>query len=584
MLLFLSSLVHAEPLPAGSEIERAVAIHLSQNGLRRLGDGVESLVPAEIPISNLGGDFECDAGSGDLLTYTLDNTELLLTAQNVDIHTENGLLDITLYLTLASTPAQLTVQGNCSFLTDLDDVCDLEIPTTLLVVNMQMALELVDGPDGLPVVDATVSDPTFELSPIGNPLDNCTLSNAIGTLLNTDEELLSKLVVGLIEPELAGIGADLETTVEDALDALVIDTSLSLGSGSLELALYPTLLELGDQGLIIGLGGTSVPSQLSDCVVDPGGSEFANSPWPNFDDTAWESSLEYDAGLFLSKDFLDHVLYGVYASGGLCLEVADLGGAELSTDLFGSIFGESFQALYRDDAQSMAIATRPSQAPTIRFEADGAPLRLDLVDFGLDVYSRLDDRGLRLTRVDLAAEVGIDPGLTNTALAPELIIDTEKIFFVESINEFMEPGYSDGLVDFVPTVLGTFLPEDLLPTIAIPELYGIGLDTVFWEPSATGDWQGGFVLLDLENVEPISAPGCDGGSLGCDGGQGIDIEAALGCDGGLGCESEGAGCEDSSCSTSPNGPLRTSRRFLVPNRLVLLGMLGMACLMRRRRD
>ena len=269
MLLFLSSFVHAEPLPAGSEVERAVAIHLSQNGLRRLGDGVESLVPAEIPISNLGGDFECDAGSGDLLTYTLDNTELLLTAQNVDIHTENGLLDITLYLTLASTPAQLTVQGNCSFLSDLDDVCDLEIPTTLLVVNMQMALELVDGSDGLPVVDATVSDPTFELSPIGNPLDNCTLSNAIGTLLNTDEELLSKLVVGLIEPELAGIGADLETTVEDALDALVIDTSLSLGSGSLDLTLYPTLLELGDQGLIIGLGGTSVPSQLSDWHCRP---------------------------------------------------------------------------------------------------------------------------------------------------------------------------------------------------------------------------------------------------------------------------------------------------------------------------
>jgi hypothetical protein len=72
--------------------------------------------------------------------------------------------------------------------------------------------------------------------------------------------------------------------------------------------------------------------------------------------------------------------------------------------------------------------------------------------------------------------------------------------------------------------------------------------------------------------------------LGCDGGEGIDIEAALGCDGGLGCDSEGAGCEDSGCSTSPNGQLRTSRRWLIPNRLILLGMLGMACLMRRRRD
>ena len=142
MLLLLSSLVHAETLPAGSEVERAVAIHLSQNGLRRLGDGVEGLVPAAIPVSDLGGDFECDAGSGDLLSYNLDSTDLVLTAQNVDIHTENGLLDITLYMSLASTPAQLTVQGNCSFLTELDEVCDVEIPTTLMVVNMQMALEL----------------------------------------------------------------------------------------------------------------------------------------------------------------------------------------------------------------------------------------------------------------------------------------------------------------------------------------------------------------------------------------------------------------------------------------------------------
>lgn len=584
MLLLLSSVVSAATLPAGSEIERAVAIHLSQNGLRRLGDGVEDLVPAEIPVSNLSGEFECDAGSGDPLTYALDNTDLLLTAQNVDIHTENGLLDITLYMTLASTPAQLTVQGNCSFLEDLDEVCDVEIPTTLAVVHMQMALELVDGPDGLPIVDATVSDPSFSISPIGNPLENCTLGNAIGTLLNTDEELLSKLVVGLVEPELQGIGTDLEETVEDALGALVIDTSLSLGSGALDLTLYPTLLELDEQGLILGLGGTAVPSQISDCVVDPGGSEFADAPWPNFNDTAWDSSLEYDAGLYLSKDFVDHVLYGVYVSGGLCLEVSDLGGAALSTELFGPIFGESFQSLYVDDPQPMAIATLPSAAPTIRFEADGAPLRLDLEDFGLNVSSTLDHRDLRLTRVDLVAEVGIDPGLDSTALAPELIIDEEKIVFVESVNEFMEPGYSEGLVDFVPTVLGTFLPEDLLPTIAIPSIYGIGLDTVFWEPNATGAWQGGFVLLDLESVEPIQAPGCDGGSLGCDGGEGLDIEAALGCDGGLGCESEGSGCEDSSCSTSPSGKLRTSRRWLVPNRLILLGMLGMACLMRRRRD
>lgn len=592
MILLLSSLASAQPpappeaglLPPGAEIERALAIHVSNAGLRHLGDGIEGLVPDGIPVTNLAGEFECDSEGTTPLSYALDATDLLLVAENVDLRTQDGALDITIYMTLASTPAQLTVQGDCSFLQDLDEVCDVEIPTTLVVLDMSMALELVEGEDGLPHVEATVSDPTFEVSPIGNPLDNCVLANAIGTLLNTDEAILSNLVTSLVEPELAGIGADLETTVEDALDSLVVDTSFALGAAELDLMLYPTLLELGDAGLVLGLGGSALPSQTSDCVEDPGGSVFNDAPWPDFNDTAWETNLEYDAGLYLSKDFVDHVLYNVYVSGGLCLEVSDLGGAPLSTDIFGPIFGESFEALY-PESQAMALATNPSVAPTMRFEADGAPLRLDLDGFGLNIATQIDDRQHRLTRVDLVAEIGIDPGLSSTALEPELIIDPEAIVFEETVNEFLEPGYSDGLVDFVPTVLGTFLPEDLLPSMAIPSLYGIGLDGVYWQPDDAGQWQGGFVLLDVDSVDPIDAPGCDGGSLGCDGGEGLDIEAALGCDQGLGCEAD-AGCEDASCATpTARGGLKDSnRRFLVPNRLILVGLLGFSVLLRRREE
>ena len=136
----------------------------------------------------------------------------------------------------------------------------------------------------------------------------------------------------------------------------------------------------------------------------------------------------------------------------------------------------------------------------------------------------------------------------------------------------------------MPTVIGTFIPDDLLPTIALPSLYGIGLKTVFYEPDEQGEWQGAFVLLDVENVEPLEIPGCSGG-ISCEGGgPGLDIEEVLGCSdagcGADGCGSDGcadAGCSDTSCN------VHQEERFSPVGRWLLFGMVMVGLRLRRKR-
>lgn len=582
MIALLLATASAETLPPGEEIERAAALHVTNGGFRHMGDAIEGLVPASFPIEDVSGETVCDDADANPLSYELDSTEIVLAAENVDIVTSEGRLDITLYLSIQSDPADLVIQGDCTFLTELDETCALKIKETSVVAHLGMTMELIDGEDG-PTFDVIVEDPTVEMSPINNPLSDCVLADAVDFLLIDDEAGITNILMAFVEPELVGLGAELEVTIEDALNQTVIDTEFSLGEADLALSLYPTMLELDDAGLILGLGGTVTPSQLSDCVPASDGSEFANADWPDFDETAWETSLDYDAGLFLSKGYIDHILWNVYASGGLCLDVAELAGDTLTleTELFGPIFGDEFGALF-PESQPIGLDAKPTQPPTIAFDDDTPEIALVLEDFGLDFSAELDGRDTRLFQVGLNLDVGIDPGLSPTEFAPAILIDPDQIDYTEPYNELLPAGFSAGLADFLPTILTQFLPDDVLPIIALPDFYGLGLETVFWVPDDEGEWQGGFMLIDVAGVTPMEIPGCQGGSLGCDGEESPDFNAMLGCDESGGCGDSGCSgdsCSGDSCSSSGCSVHAKPR---LPSRFWILSFLGALGLMRRR--
>ncbi len=523
-----------------------------------MGDALEGMVPGALPVSDVGGEFECDEADAQPLTFALSDLDLSLTAQNAEMVTSDGRLDLTLFLTLDSTESELAVIGDCTFLVDLDEVCGVELDVTSASLHIGMAMSLVDG-----VVDVTVDDVSLEMSPIRNPLSNCTLANAIGTLLGQNEMALTDLVMSLVEPELEGVAEDIEVAIEDALGDLVLDTDFELGTSLVELHLEPSELMLDDSGLLLGMSATVFSSAPSECVDAGSGSVFQDDPWPVLSETAMESSLPYDLALLMGKDFLDHLMWVIWSTGALCIELEEISdGVPLTSELLAPFFGDSFAVLF-DNPQNLALATVPDAAPQVSFQEDGPPLRLELVDFGLQVHNTLDEREARLFRVDLQAGIGLDPGLSADELAPEIVFEGRDLVFEEKVNEFMDPGFSDGLATLIPTVLDSFLPADLLPIVQLPDILGIGLEEVFWIPDADGRWMGGYVQLDTSGVAPLEVPGCDGTTLGCEGGEVstdlddlLDIEAILGCSGdeGAGCEDLAEGCESSGCATGGRIP------------------------------
>ena len=590
MLLLHAALAHAVTIEPGTPIDQAVALHVTNTGLAHLGDAVEGLVPRTLEVSDISGELACDEGDEQPLSYALDSLTLAIEPQDVELVARDGRLELNLYLALYSSEGMLEVAGDCTILADLDEQCSVELPVASLTVSLDLQLALVAGE-----VYVDASDPTLAISPIGNPLapagtdtdDSCLLSNAIGMLLGQDPDFISNLLVGLVEPELEGLGADIEEQLGDVFSELAFETDFEVGDGGVALELYPSDIVLDDSGMLLGFGAVvDTTNGISSCVPAGVGSEGTGEGWPALDDTAWDSSLTYDAGLLINRDFVDHLLWTVWASGALCIELEDLAGVPITADFLGGLFGESFGALFPDGGPAL-LATTSSQAPGVIFD-DDVPQAIDLEGFGLNVVAELDGRETRIVQVGIEGEVGIDPGISLDAVSPAILLSEDDLDFTEPYNELVEPGYAEGLGPLVPVVVDSFLPEDL-GSFAIPSFQGIGLDGVWWLPSDDDQWQGGFFVLDVSGAEPLELAGCSGGSFGCDGFEGdtgseaFDFEDLLGCsseDGGdcaSGCESKDGGCEGGSCST------HGKRKVFWPGWRLAMAVFCLGLVARRRR-
>lgn len=568
MLLALVLAPIALSAQLGDPVEKAVAVHVTQHGLTTLGEAVEALVPPAITIEAMEGEYQCSDESDELLSYALDRTDLLLSVEQVELKPGTDRLDLAVYASLSSSASTLTVSGDCSVLTDLDETCGVQIPTTAVEFHLGMTLAVVDE-----VVDVVVDDPVISISPINNPLSDCTLESAVGTALGQDDELISGLILSFVEPELLALGPTIEEALEGVFDQMNIETSFALGASTLELALYPTRVEVSEAGLVLGLGADMDVDQPSDCVDWEAGFQDTGADWPVFAETAPGTDLPYDVGLVLSKDMVDQLLFTAWAGGLLCMEVSDLAGAELNAGLLGTFLGEDFQGTFEDEAPASVLVV-PTQPPRARFEHDRPYLHADMEQLQLHLASVLDGRDLRVAQVDVDVDLGVDVDLSTEQLALGLDMGEGALGFTEAWSDLLRPGYAQGLSEMVDTLLGSLIPEDLLPTIDLPSLMGVQLGGVWWIPSEDGAWHGAYVLLDVSEVQPIEVPGCDAQAIGCEGETpDFDWEAALGCGeegGSSGCSSESGG---TSCTTVP----------VMPMRLLVLAMVLLGAGLRRRK-
>ncbi len=568
MLVFVALALAYDPIP------EAVAISVSAAGLDRLGNALAEVMPESFAIGSIGSELVCDeADATAVLGLEVDALDVLIHVDELSIVPSRDRLDIAVYGAIDSTPTMLVASGSCPPLTDLEETCAVQLGTTPIEAHFGLSMTLVDG-----VVDATVDEITVTLGTITNPVDGCVVASAIGTLLGQNPLALTNILQEQIDPALADLGPSIETAVEDGLGALLLDTSFAIGVATVGLSIEPTDLDIDEDGLTIVLGASVTASGTSDCV--PGGTPpTGGAPLPVLDGNG-PGDLSYDVGAVVNKAFVDQILYAVYESGGLCIDAGAMAGLTLDTELLGAAFGDDWQALF-PVAQAVDLLVRPATPPTIRFEEDGAPVRLDLNGLGLTTFSAVDSRSARIFAIAMNGEVGVDIAYADGLLTPSLLLDPATLGMHELDHELIGPGYALGLEEFLPTILSAALPADLLPVLTLPTWNGIGVEAIWALPAQGGDWLGLWVTLDTAHVTPIELPGCEGGEIGCDGASGpeLDLESALGCtseDGGCGGCGDTAGCGDSgSCGGGCSA---------VPVRPVMFGAAVLGALWRRRRQ
>jgi len=581
MLLFLLSTALAAPLEPGDQLDQAIGIHLTDAGLAELGNVVEALLPPVIPFRDIEGEIACDENDATPLSYNLADMDLTITAQDVALETSEGRMDIWMFITLASSPSTLDISGDCTFLTGLEETCGVQVPVTAATVHVGIEMGLSEG-----VFTNTVDAVEFELSPIGNPLDDCTLSDAIGTLLNQNQNALSDIILDLVLPELEGLSTEIEGTLDDGLSALQLDTEIAFGAGSVRLELMPTALNLQDNGLFIGMGSRLTPDALSSCVGEIPTFEALTESWPTLTGEAWSTGLPYDVGLFIGRDFVDFTMYNLWAAGVLCMEIEEIQDAPVNTDLMSVFLGEELDELFPERADAELSITMPTP-PTVRFYEDDPVMGLMIETMYLEMGSVLDQRWIRLFQTSMAGEVAIDPGLTKSTLNPRIELPDALFDMDESYSEILSDGYSEGMVELINVLLTTgLLPLDTLPTLTLPNLLGAGVGNVFWLTSEDELWQGGFILLDTQDVEAIVAPGCSGSTgLGCNGESSeVDVFAILGCNGDdpLGCGESAGGCDEEASCEGGGCSTRDGRLQLPLGRWILLAFVAIVFRARRQ--
>ncbi len=543
-ILFLGIATPAGAVAAelGEPVERALAVHVTNRGLDRVGDAVEALVPDTLPIEPVIDGFECVDGEGISMLYSLYGFDVHLSTDDVEVIATDGRLELTIYGTLSSDPTTLFVFGACGPLEDLNEYCDIEVPTTALQAHLSLTIDSAGD-----AFDVEVDEISVDISPINNPVQSCTIGNMVGTLLGQSPYAISDLILSYLEPELQGLGETVEVTLEDQLNSLAFETQLPLGAANLDLALSPSMVEINDTGIILGLQA-SVDTLASDCVDTSGGSTLSGSDWPEFGDTVEGTALPYDAGLFISKDFADQLMYGIWATGMLCMDIDNLNGVPLDAGFVGVLLGSEFSTKFDPDA-SVLMRLQPDAPPRTVFSSEGPPLRFELVDFGLEMQSELDGRDVRVFRTDVVTELGIDIALDSSTFTTGLVIDSDNIIFDEQYAELISPGFSEPLGGLVGPLITGFLPSDLLPTIALPPLAGVQIDSLVWHPTPDGAWQGAYLSVDTSAIERVELPGCSISSQGCGEttGDSLDFAALLGCD------ENTSGCGGTGCLTLANG-------------------------------
>ncbi len=527
--LFLSLSALAGTHPAGETIADAAAIDVTPAGFDALGEVVPAMLPSEIPIDAQSGGYEGALGQCWLggYAYALEDAWVGVSVQDATIVPRDGYLeldvDLLVWLNDGSDPFSLYTEFEC-----IGDTCDGNVEPFNATVTSTIALEVVTGEDGTPVLDATVGniDVAYDLASEDINLANCSI-DTLESVLNVLGLSLYDFVLGMADSQLqssiADLGPQIESAIEDAFSQASISQELDLNGAVVQLDLFPSDVDTTPEGLRIHMNGAADASEPAACVADrdPGASEAVDSELPELGAAPDGISPDYHFAALVSDDFGNQALYALWRGGALCYDVdEETAGIALDTSLLGMFAGDAFDDLF-PESEPLVITTRPQAPPTMSFDS-GHDAAVHLEDFGLDFYGELDDRQARILGVALTTDVGVDLALDGAAgqLAIEVDPGTEAMTVAVVANEFAPDATADIEADFgtaFDTLLGSVLGSALGDlTYDLPAYEGLGLTDLAFAPAGdASDWLGGYA-----EVGPVSyeGSGCGGDGGGCGGG------------------------------------------------------------------
>lgn len=200
----------------------------------------------------------------------------------------------------------------------------------------------------------------------------------------------------------------------------------------------------------------------------------------------------FDAGIGISESFLEHVMWSVYTSGTLCIEIGSKDIPQLSSSAL-ALFMQSINTLTNGEGRPALIQLFPKQAPTVKIgagtfkenpntgalELDDPLLIIELFNLDINFYIYAFDRYTRIFTVNTDIELPL--GLTLTPqnellpIAGDLATGIKRLEVRNSEILSEDPAVLEGLL---PSLLAGFLPsltDGLSQPIALPDLMGFSL-------------------------------------------------------------------------------------------------------------
>lgn len=574
----------AEPPPA-VVVDPALVAHVSADGLDAIGDAIKGVMPAGVLATGLSGEFDCDEEVEGVLTYSAEDIQVHLSTDEVAITPEDGSLRVDLLMTVWSDPAAITVVGPC--MVDLDEACTLAMPPTWLDAELEVDLVLQEGE-----LHAQVDHLWFTHGNFGNPVQTgCLLGDALETMQGYGVDLLGEILDSVLDEQIGELEAQLDEVLAGLTSSLTLNGEAPVLDATISYELSATSLEMSSTGLLLGFSASFATPAYGPCVPESGPFLPEAHDMPAITGLIPDTVVPYHLGIVVNRDMINQALYAAWQGGVLCLRVADLADIAIDTT-FLAVIDEELVAELWPEPQPLDLRIVPSGPPRLDL-GDGPRLTAELF---LDVYGSELDRTIRFWSNGVYADAGFGLDLAEGQLVIDLDFDMESdLGFTVAYNEWLPGAIPEGFAGLIPGLVSQMVDvESMIPSIAIPQIYGVTLsDLDMRVVGAEQDYLGIYGWIDPTTAQPIEIGPIDLAGVGCgDTGDGGGI-VIPGCEDGMGCGGEATGCEgeEGGCAgcgeaggdCSQGGCSQGRRGFRVGGWAVISVLLPLLMAWRRRR-